>query len=136
MRLLTSLAAAATALRRCRAWPAAAAALATRPRPRRETAAKAAWSDKVGRLPALPVAWTSVAAGYRAHAARQGTRRRRPHADAACSRPGPFAYASRPPASKPLEASGRAFAARHGDQPRRATRRPGGGDDAGSRRKQ
>jgi hypothetical protein len=69
-----------------------------------ETAAKAAWSDKVG-LYELCQSMDKVAAGYRAHAVSSGHPASAPEQTPACANPGPFASQVTPAASKPLEAS-------------------------------
>jgi hypothetical protein len=89
----------------------AAAALAKLPPPSEdakakaaETAAKAAWSDKVA-LYELCQSMDKVAAGYRAHAVASGHPASTPEQTTACTNPGPFAAVT-PAAAKPLEASG------------------------------
>jgi len=67
-----------------------------------ETAAKTAWSDKVGAYK-LCQSMDHVAATYLADAKKAG-KDVKPVATPACADPGPFAYT--PPASKPLEAAG------------------------------
>lgn len=68
-----------------------------------ETAAKAAWNDKVGAYQ-LCLAMDRVAARYLADAAKVG-KTLHPTATPPCVDPGPFAYAPPAPA-KPLEAAG------------------------------
>jgi hypothetical protein len=67
-----------------------------------ETAAKTAWTDKVGAFQ-LCKAMDRVAATYLADAKKAG-KDVKPTATPACADPGPFAYT--PPDQKPLEASG------------------------------
>jgi hypothetical protein len=104
MRLFVVAAAAATVF-------SAAAALAKLPPPSdeakakaAETAAKAAWSDKVA-LYELSQSMDKVAAGYRAHAVAAGHPASTPEQTPACVNPGAFAPPVTPAASKPLEAS-------------------------------
>jgi hypothetical protein len=70
-----------------------------------ETAAKAAWGDKVGAYE-LCQSMDKVAAGYRAHAVASGHPASTPEQTPGCVNPGPFALPVTPAASKPLEASG------------------------------
>ena len=70
-----------------------------------ETAAKAAWSDKVAAYE-LCQSMDKVAAGYRAHAVASGHPASTPEQTPSCLNPGPFAAPVTPAASKPLEASG------------------------------
>lgn len=67
-----------------------------------ETAAKTAWTDKVGAFQ-LCKAMDRVAATYLADAKKAG-KDLKPTATPPCTDPGPFAYT--PPDQKPLEASG------------------------------
>lgn len=67
-----------------------------------ETAAKNAWTDKVGAFK-LCQAMDRVAAGYAANAKKAG-KEVKPTATPPCTDPGPFAYT--PPEKKPLEAAG------------------------------
>jgi hypothetical protein len=69
-----------------------------------ETAAKAAWSDKVAAYE-LCQSMDKAAAGYRAHAVAAGHPPSAPEQTPACVNPGPFAAPVTPAASKPLEAS-------------------------------
>jgi predicted phage gp36 major capsid-like protein len=64
-----------------------------------ETAAKAAWTDKVGGYQ-LCMAMDRVAARYLAEAAKAG-KAVQPTPTPACADPGPFVYA--PPAANPIE---------------------------------
>jgi hypothetical protein len=67
-----------------------------------ETAAKAAWTDKVSGYQ-LCMAMDRVAARYLAEAGKAG-KAVQPTPTPACADPGPFVYA--PPAAKPIEAAG------------------------------
>jgi hypothetical protein len=67
-----------------------------------ETAAKTAWTDKVGAFQ-LCKAQDRVAAAYLADAKKAG-KDLKPTAAPPCTDPGPFAYT--PPEQKPLESSG------------------------------
>jgi hypothetical protein len=72
-----------------------------------ETAAKAAWTDKVG-LYQLCQSMDRVAATYRARAAAAGKAASGPEQTTPCADPGPFTYTPpqvTPAAAKPLEAS-------------------------------
>ena len=70
-----------------------------------DTAAKAAWADKVG-LYQLCQSMDRVAATYRAKAQAAGTAASAPEATPPCADPGPYvAQQVTPAASKPLEAS-------------------------------
>jgi hypothetical protein len=72
-----------------------------------DTAAKAAWTDKVG-VYKVCQSMDRVAATYRASAAAAGTPASAPDAAPACTDPGPYVPAATPvtpAASKPLEAS-------------------------------
>ncbi|WP_372826247.1 hypothetical protein [Polaromonas sp.] len=68
-----------------------------------ETAAKAAWTSKVGAYQ-LCKSQDKVAAGYFKTAKAPGKDTKPPTAVPACAEPGPFAYI--PPEVKPLEAAG------------------------------
>jgi hypothetical protein len=70
-----------------------------------ETAAKTAWSDKVGAYKTC-VAQDKVAETYRASLKGTGREVPKPVATAPCTDPGPFVTPITPVASKPLEASG------------------------------
>ncbi|MEO8674096.1 MAG: hypothetical protein ABI569_00870 [Casimicrobiaceae bacterium] len=70
-----------------------------------ETAAKNAWSDKVGQYQ-LCAAMDRTAAAYRNSLKATGTPAPTPVETAPCVNPGPYATPVTPSASKPLEAAG------------------------------
>ena len=70
-----------------------------------ETAAKAAWTDKVG-LSQLCKSMDRVADGYRKTSRTSGKEALAPSPFPPCTEPGPYASPITPAASKPLEASG------------------------------
>lgn len=69
-----------------------------------ETAAKAAWTDKVGAYK-LCKSMDKVASEYYADAKKSGKQTRPPVATPPCTDPGPYVAAAAP-AAKPLEAAG------------------------------
>ena len=70
-----------------------------------ETAAKNAWSDKVGQYQ-LCAAMDRTAAAYRAGLKAKGSPMPTPAETAPCVNPGPYASPVTPLAAKPLEAAG------------------------------
>ncbi|MBU1358366.1 MAG: hypothetical protein KKC85_01280 [Gammaproteobacteria bacterium] len=70
-----------------------------------ETAAKAAWSDKVATYQ-LCQSQDRAAAAYRAKATQEGKTPTTPTATPPCSDPGPYAAVAAPTEQKPIEASG------------------------------
>lgn len=70
-----------------------------------ETAAKSAWTDKVG-LYKLCQTMDRLAASYRASPAAAAAPASAPEATPPCVDPGPYASQPAAPAAKPLEASG------------------------------
>ena len=70
-----------------------------------ETAAKSAWTDKVG-LYKLCQTMDRLAASYRASPAGAAAPASAPEATPPCTDPGPYVAQATAPAAKPLEASG------------------------------